>query len=221
LLGRIAVGDTLSFDLLVPSENGPLRPVFSGVKPDPGEQANPLLHNRDMMHVAYAAFMDKAQKAPLAVDAITHGARTSPIVEAMRVLALRGPVDEIELWSDMVNSTGTVDHFNKKFPRVRPCGDPEGGVDLARTAQRGPGEDLPDRRQHRLSDPPAAAMVGRLLELCRGGRSSVGASPQVTLPSAPVTEARLSTVSIEPMGGKPIIENCARIACYFARGWFL
>ena len=70
LLGRIAVGDTLSFDLLVPSENGPLRSVFSGVKPDPGEQANPLLHNRNMMHVAYAAFMDKAQKAPLAVPEI-------------------------------------------------------------------------------------------------------------------------------------------------------
>lgn len=119
-LATLAIGDALSFELLVPSEKGPLQPIFSGVKPDPGEHANALTHNRDMMRVVYETFVAKAGQAPAAVEAVKHGARTSPIVEALWVSAQQGPIDEIALWSDMVNSSSTVDHF-KHFPKFGPA----------------------------------------------------------------------------------------------------
>jgi hypothetical protein len=113
LLAKLAVGDALSFDGLVPSEKSPLHPEFSGTVPDPGANANPLLQNGNLMKGDYDDFNRKAEDALLAVAAVKHGTRTSPIVEALWALTKRGPIDQIHLWSDMVNCSGTVNHFKR------------------------------------------------------------------------------------------------------------
>jgi hypothetical protein len=117
LLGNLTVGDVLSLDLLVPSQNGPLHLVFSDTKPDPGDHANPWWQNAGLMQADAKAFVAKAEGALSAVDAVKQGSQTSPIVEALWVLAQRGPVDHINLWSDMVNCSGTINHFAKTFSK--------------------------------------------------------------------------------------------------------
>jgi hypothetical protein len=116
-LGKLAVGDVINIDLLVPSEGGPLNPLFSGAKPKPGTQANPVVENARLMQHDYDEFIGKAKAALGAVAAVKQGAWTSSIVEAIWVEAKRGPLDEIVLWSDMVNKSGTINHFAKTYPK--------------------------------------------------------------------------------------------------------
>jgi len=114
---RLPAGDQISADLLLSSEQAPLRRMLAGVKPRSGATANPLIENPRLMDTDYDAFLARFDAAVAAAGEIKRGTQPSPIVEAIWVRAQRGPIDDLTLWSDMVNHSATVNHFRSKFAK--------------------------------------------------------------------------------------------------------
>jgi hypothetical protein len=115
-LEKLATGDAISFDLIEPSEKGPLKRIAEGRKPKDPSQASDVFENRRFLRVDNEAFIARFQQALQVIAQVKTGAPTSPIVEALWTLAQKGVVDEIELWSDCVNNaTTSVNHFKPGY----------------------------------------------------------------------------------------------------------
>jgi hypothetical protein len=115
VIDRLATGDMISLSLIVPSEQGPLKPLVAQSKPKHPHLANILFESSRLLKMDYEAFEGEFRRVLQAIAEIKTGALTSPIVEALWTQAQKGPLDELVLWTDLVAASSTVNHFRPGY----------------------------------------------------------------------------------------------------------
>jgi len=129
--------------VIPPEAVQPLHRLFAGPRPQKDTETGRLFDNPKLRQHDFAAWQDGFNTAVRQIEAVSTGSRSSPILEALWILAAdnefsRAQVREVYLYSDLIQSSRTADFFNRKakpsFDAVRTSAF-LGGVDAFRGAK--------------------------------------------------------------------------------------